>query len=392
VHPRSAPELSLLLDAIVPSRPAAVDPRTWDLRQWERGLAAAEWHRLSPVLFRHLGADDAPPAVRARLEESYLANVARNMFLRETIRGVFDTLHTAGVPAIPLKGAILIETVYRDPGLREMWDIDVLVPHDQLAAAERALAAIGFREDPRASKREHLPRGLRAADHHEPALVSTEGLTAVELHHHVAIRGEGEAFDIGEFWTRARPASGFALAPATDDLLLHLALHFTRNRLVGRTAGALAQLCDIVWLVNSLDVDWQRFVTSARSYSLATRIFLALVAAAELAACIPDDVLAELRPARLEQSIVDNFLRLRVLRADEHGTLRPLRRIVLPPRDRLAAGYHAGSNAWPSLARAYVSRARGTTPQVLSAFKRPLLETIRDYRLSGQISTLENRQ
>ena len=387
-----APELSLLLTSLSSGRTASVDHSHWDAAQWERALVAADWHRLAPLLFRLLGDDSTVPRdVRARLEARYLANVARNMFLRDALRAVLDALHAASIPAIPLKGGVLMDTVYPDAGLRELWDLDVLVPRDQLAAAEAAVTALGFSDDPSAYDREHTPRPLRAADHHQPGLVSADGLTAVELHHHITIRGEGRAFPIDDVWRRARPAAPFALASAPDDLLLHVAIHFTRNRLAGKTAGALAQIQDVNLVVEGHDIDWERFVASTHSYGLEMRAFLALISAAELGAAIPRKVLVALRPHGLEPSIVPRFLALRVLRADEHQALRPFRHIVLPRRHRLAAGWSIGADAWPSLARAYVRRVRRQTPQLLDVLRRPLAETISDHRLSGQISTLENR-
>ena len=392
MRPPTAPELTLLVEAMTPWHAPATDFRDWDATRWERVLAAADWHRLAPVLFDRLRDNHAvPPGVRTQLEERYLANVARNMYMRRTLDNVLQALDAAGVPALPLKGAALIEMVYSDAGLREMFDLDLLVPRPQLAVAEAAVATLGFRDDPVAYGSEHLPRSLRAPDHHEPGLVSADGFTAVELHHHIAISGEGNGLAIGDVWRRARAAGTFELSPAPDDLLLHVALHYTRSRLAGRTAGALAQVCDMAMLAQRGQVDWERLVASACAYSLETRLFLALGSAAELGAPVPAEVVAALRPDGADASILDRFLALRVLRTSEHEVLRPLRRMVVPRRSRLGLLRRASSDAWLALPGAYVRRTRDQTPRVLGLFRRPLAETISDYRLSGELSTLEHR-
>jgi hypothetical protein len=56
---------------------------------------------------------------------------------------VVDALHAAGIPALLLKGAALVETVYPDPAQREMLDLDILVPGEQLDEASSVLTPLG---------------------------------------------------------------------------------------------------------------------------------------------------------------------------------------------------------------------------------------------------------
>jgi hypothetical protein len=390
-------EYDLLLDAVAPLDEVRADVRDWDSRQWGSALHAADWHRLSPLLFCHLETGglrgQAPAAVRSALERAYLANAARNMFIAATLRRVVDVLDGADVPAMPLKGAALTATVYPDPAQREMLDLDVLVPTNRLKEATLALASLGYRPESEATDATPASLPLKPIAHHDAALVGEERLVAVELHRHVALAEEG-AFAIDGFWQRARPAPhGAHVLPAPEDLLIHVCLHFTRNRLGGshqhrHTGGALGQICDIARIVEHESLDWQALVTNARSYRLEARVFLALFSAQELGARVPEAPLQELRPPGFSADLGRRLVALRVLRAGDHLPVRSFRWMFAPSREVLSRGWNADPTATTSLARAYLRRARANAPLARSAVRKPWL-FLQDQRLNGQIDALE---
>ncbi|HEX4279863.1 MAG TPA: nucleotidyltransferase family protein [Solirubrobacteraceae bacterium] len=393
-----SPEYALLLDAIAPFDVARTNPRGWNSDRWGRTLRVADWHRLSPMLFCHLARGrDAPAPVRSALERAYLASSARSLFISDAQRRVVDALVAADIPALLLKGAALVETVYPDPGQREMLDLDILVPSGQIAQASSALAPLGYRPSPTDEYTPSSPSTQLEPDaHHAPALVGREQLVAVELHHHLTIPGEGVRFDIDQIWERGRPSPrGPHLLPSPEDLLLHVSLHFTRNRVGGsyrrrHTGGALAQICDIARIVEHEELNWEGLASSARSYGLETRVFLALFAARELGVPVPAAALAELQPPRFNREVGRRLVTLRVLRTDDHLPVRSLRWMFAPSREVLSRGWNADPTAPSSLARAYMRRARAQAPLARSALRQPGL-FIQDRRLNGQIRSLEDR-
>jgi hypothetical protein len=386
------PEYTLLAEAIAPSAPELVQTAGWDRARWDAAVHAAAWHRLSPLLHRRLLArgGGAPADVAHALESAYMANAARNLLVGETLRTALAALEAAGVEAMPLKGAALIEHAYPEPALRELLDLDVLVPARKLDAANAALRELGFRAD------DGDPIDMRLNHHHDPVLVNSHGITAVELHHHVAMVEERRHFTIAGLWERARPsAAGAHLLPAPEDLLLHACLHFTRNRLGaghrrGASEGALSQIADLAWIAGRERVDWDALARNARAYRLAARVFLPLFAARELGVAMPPDALAALRPPGFDPRLGRRLIALRVLRSRRGLPVRSLRWIVAPPRDALERGWNADPRAKRSLARAYLRRASAQAPAAAAALKRPL-DLVHDYRLNGQIHALEPR-
>ena len=383
------------------------DIRGWDGGRWGETLNVADWHRLSPALFSLLRSSaDAPPAVLSALERAYLANAARSLFIRDVTGRVVAALGAADVPALLLKGVALVATVYPDPARREMLDIDLLVPDDRLAAASDALAALGYRParpgdnqpgDRRAGAAAGADSRLRVAPHHDEALVGEEQVVAVELHRHIAIAGEGRRFDISGFWERARTMPETKLpVPSPEDLLLHVAFHFTRNRLGGSarrrgTGGALAQIADIDRIVAAEQVDWDALGATAQDYGLGARVFLGLFAARELGVAIPADVLTRLQPAGFEPELGRRLVALRVLRAGDHLPVRSMRWMFAPSREALRRGWNADATATLSLARAYMRRARAHVPEAGSALRQPWAY-VQDQRLNSQLQALESRR
>jgi hypothetical protein len=338
-----------------------------------------------------------PPTVLDALEPAYLSNSARNLFVATELDRALQALASAGVPAMLLKGAALVETVYADSALREMLDLDILVPSTSLDAARAALGEIGYRPQSQGATNAQSRTSLRADHHHDPALVADHRIAAIELHHHIAMADERSHFAVDGLWGRARAGSRSPdhLLPSPEDLLLHVAFHFTRNRLGGSwrragTGGALAQICDIAWLVDRETIDWDLFVANARSYRLDARVFLGLFAAAELGAPIPADALGALRPADFDPRVGRRLVALRVLRTHGHLPVRSLRWLLAPSREALASGWGADPDGSLSLARAYLRRARARGPHVRSALRRPWT-VVQDYRLNSQIHALDGR-
>jgi hypothetical protein len=392
-----APEYALLLDATVPLERARVHHRDWDGRRWGETLRLADWHRLSPILFTHVRtSDDIPGAVHSALERAYLANAARALFLADRLSLVLQGLAGAGIRAMLLKGAALVETAYPDPAEREMLDLDVLVPDDRLAAATRALADLGYTPDRAEDGADGSSLRLGAEAHHDAPLVDGEHLVAVELHRHIAIAGEGSRFKLDGLWERSRPShAGTHRLPSPEDLLLHVCLHFTRNRLGGsyrrrHTGGALAQVCDMGRLIDREPLAWPSLVGAARDYGLSTRVFLALFAARQLGVPVPDDALAELEPSGFNRQLGRDLVALRVLRAGDHLPDRTLRWMFAPGREVLSRGWNADSTATLSLARAYVRRARAQVPLARSTLRRPW-SYVQDQRLNGRVQSLEEK-
>ncbi|MCX6020384.1 MAG: nucleotidyltransferase family protein, partial [Chloroflexi bacterium] len=223
--------------------------------------------------------------------------------------------NAAGIPVIALKGAALAHTVYPDPALRPMGDLDLLVAEGRLPAAEATL--MGF--DYAARERPDRQVRMRGAGKHSPALSSPGGAVVFELHRHIV--NHFPHYDLAGFWERARPATlagQTALVPAPEDMLIHLSLHFFGDRLVsGR--GAIGQLWDIAMTVRRAgdSFDWALLTAETRRFGLKGPVGLALAAAHAFFGTPSEGQVRSLAPEAFDVAAVRRFLERRVLAGGE---------------------------------------------------------------------------
>lgn len=115
--------------------------------QWPAITTLALQHGLAPMLhwtLKQARCDiEGNPAWRPLIAARYQTGI--DWALKERAQLEIDAaLRAAGIPAIWLKGSVLARTVYPEPSLRPMTDLDVLVPYEQREAALEILQEMGF--------------------------------------------------------------------------------------------------------------------------------------------------------------------------------------------------------------------------------------------------------
>jgi hypothetical protein len=190
---------------------------------WSRLLAAARRERVAPLLAYALERGQLAPGstsaeAQSVLRREYLATAAKAAILGDAAAGLLSTFARGGIPVIALKGLALAETIYPNPALRPMEDLDLLVRPADLPAAVRLLEQAGYRE----------------AWHGFPDFQRADGLVDVDLHTallhegEIPTRLEAQAIETEALWTAAQPATiagqpGLILSPAHQ--LYHLCQH-----------------------------------------------------------------------------------------------------------------------------------------------------------------------
>jgi hypothetical protein len=99
-------------------------------------LGGASGDALGPAL---------PRQVAHTLSAAYLGCLRRNAICQAALAELDQRLKGTGIDCLIWKGAHLVRTVYPDPGLRPMEDIDVMVRGDGLAALQHLLGRMGYR-------------------------------------------------------------------------------------------------------------------------------------------------------------------------------------------------------------------------------------------------------
>ncbi|HEV8014141.1 MAG TPA: nucleotidyltransferase family protein [Stellaceae bacterium] len=280
----------------------------WDLaiRQARRaGLLA----RLEAQL-RHgrlMGA--VPPAQRAHLDAARILATKHRADVARELRAIVTALAPLAVPVILLKGAAYAAAGLPPADGRLFGDIDILLPRDRLAEAERLLAAAGWNA---AKTDAYDQRYYRDWMHELPPLQHERRQTAIDVHHTIVPPTAGFAVDAKRLRDAALAVAGApglaVLAPA--DMVLHSAAHLFTEGEFGR---GLRDLCDLDLLLRHCAKSdphfWDDLAERAAAFRLERAMHYALrFAAGILGTPVPERLQALGAPAPLGEGLMDALL------------------------------------------------------------------------------------
>jgi len=259
--------LVALLRAGSPCFPAPTELPTLADSDWARLVEFAEREHLAALLYRALKdsqrLDQLPRACADSLHLAYVrANIA-NWQWSAVLDDLLARFARADIPVVLLKGAALSVTLYTDPALRQIGDLDVLIRATDKERAGALLVANGFAPllDLTAGFREqfgseqcYTRRGKRAA--------------TVDLHWNLINRPRyAHALDVEWFWahTRAVPLNAQRVTVLDwDAQLLHLAEHF----IVHHQMRGLRWSYDLGLLLalHQHELHWEQILNAARQF------------------------------------------------------------------------------------------------------------------------------
>lgn len=230
-----------------------------DFTAWDDLLQQAEAHGMAPLLLRHLLAAgiDLPDDFLRSLRLLALRHRQANRVLSRTLGRVLSILTEAGIPALVLKGAALCHTLYPEPGLRPMRDIDLLLPWNEALPAHALLQRHGF----------HDPAVFTPVDHlHLAALYQEVDGIRVCLELHRSLFPDSPPcparMDFAQLYDRAvsfAAAKVPAFTLADEDMLWHLYQHGFHAPLT-YDPFKLISAADIISFVETRldEIEWNR--------------------------------------------------------------------------------------------------------------------------------------
>ena len=114
---------------------------------WSEVLRLAEHHGVLPLAARNLieHARGLPPEIEHALGSAYAANLRRSLWFTAELARIMQHFERRQLRAIPYKGPVLAQSLYRDLGLRSFSDLDFLISSADFGRAQQALAEIGYR-------------------------------------------------------------------------------------------------------------------------------------------------------------------------------------------------------------------------------------------------------
>ena len=259
---------------------------------WEDILRLAEFHRLLPLLDRHLeeAEPEAVPApVRAVLQARRHAGRLRETLLVGALHSLLAQFAAAGIAALPYKGPALAAQVYGDAFLRPCSDLDILIPPPDILRVKALLLAQGYQSQHQfadaAEEAAHLQTDC------EYNFIRPADQLLVEVHWRFRPQSFPFPLDLEELWGR-RETISLAGVPvptlAWGDYLLLLCVHGAKHRW-----ERLIWVCDIAEIVRAhRDLPWGEIRARAERLGCGRILLLGLLLARDLLeAPVPDAML-----------------------------------------------------------------------------------------------------
>lgn len=244
-------------------------------------------------------------AAGAWLERRKATIAFRRLRWRPRLEAVVQALRRIGIEPMALKGLAQTLTLYQDDPLREMRDIDLLVPSERENDARSALQALGFVpciQEPRPESTRH--------HHGVPQMDPASGLV-IELHREVVperVLGKPLTEAFRSRSETVRFAGGELRVPCREDRLLHLCLHLRLHRYIGCLRDAL----EIALLVDddTPPWDWGKLERMARECDAGPTLCVGLrLAVLAFGASVPPEFLRHLRFEMLPVSFAETRIR-----------------------------------------------------------------------------------
>jgi hypothetical protein len=252
----------------------------WDV-VWEAG----DWHGVLPLLSHNLHAAASqlvPEEVLERLRRRQQATAHQNLYMTAQLLRLVEALEAAGIPSIPMKGAVLAHTLYPNPALREFSDIDILVRKQDLVRAKQVLSSLGFtlaRSNLEGAQEIAFRRRMYAYFFLRP----TDGLV-VDLHWKLAPTYQLAAIPVAALWDHADSCriGGVELRSfAPEVTLLLLCFHGAKHG--PAPWPKLKWLVDVAELIRTYPgLDWEELFMMTRASGCSRMVELGLRLAHDL--------------------------------------------------------------------------------------------------------------
>lgn len=334
--------------------------------EWRGLLAYARGQKVESLLFAALKElsllGRIPPAVHVAVEQAYWHTRVTNLLMADELAARLAVFAQAGIPVVVLKGAALAFTLYPDPALRCLGDIDLLVHAEQRTLAMAVLEDQGF------APYGEMQEGFCARYSNERAFRRC-GKPPVQVDLHWALSGRSywrQRTSMTWFWAHTAPWSVGgqpALMLGPEAQLLHLCAHAWQHG-----TPKIRWSYDIALLLTRWSIDWDEVLAIAPIFGFTAALQATLASVGDLwGVQLPSAGAAHLAalPVPWGERVLQEFIavdhgRGLVLldglgQADPRSTLAFWWKVALPSPEFMRRRY--GLEGHAALAARYLQRA-----------------------------------
>ncbi|MBF0545098.1 MAG: nucleotidyltransferase family protein [Candidatus Riflebacteria bacterium] len=271
---------------------------------WEAIATLSSTLDISSYLFHSLKANNLlgflPENTRERLYFSYRRTTIANLMRYLEIKRLAQALGKEGISIILLKGSHLAKWVYNNIAIREMLDLDILVPAQKATKAFEVARSLGYEI-------------IQEEGGHLPVLKSISTKMILEIHHSLNGIYDMKFFNEDELWNhRILLDSEFenVYGLELENLLIHLCIHLAYHHFM--FGHGLRPFCDILQITNNPknSFSWAKFQKRVIEMGCEPGVALCLKLGKDLLGVkIPEEVEQALGMPNIPEVIYTNSLK-----------------------------------------------------------------------------------
>ena len=248
-----------------------------EVRDWKLFQTLAFQTSLAPLCYKSLvtsGHHNIPEETAFFLNRVYSKTLAQNILILDEYDRLKVILDQAKIPYVPLKGVRLIGEYYKDAGLRNTSDVDLLFRKSDLEAVRKLMKVNGYNEY---TVDEYLLIS-ELTKNPSPYQYSKNN---VSIDFHIFLNRAGKiSLNIEDYWNSAikkEDSFEYELNPNLE--FIHLCYHFYKHITLG--PAKLIWFCDLQIFIEKNKLEWGKIHAFAKEFNCQKEVF-AIVQALEI--------------------------------------------------------------------------------------------------------------
>ena len=215
---------------------------------WEDILNNAFKNNILPFVYFHLKnfglLDKSPDEVRGKFEKFYHFNTARNAWILVSLEKIAEAFNYRGIPFILIQGASLLADIYKNPSLRYLSDIDILIKENDSDGIENVLSPLGWKMSDYPGNKSWCLKNLN----HLPLFYRPGEPVPLEVHFKLSCPEEIK--NGGSEWLWGKTGKGKIRStevtiPSPENMILQLSMHIFKKSHINDLTILLRHCCDI---------------------------------------------------------------------------------------------------------------------------------------------------
>jgi hypothetical protein len=233
-----------------------------EVKDWQLFQKLALQTSLGPLCYRSLvtsGIYDIPKEAASFLKRVYTKILAQNILILDEFDRLKVILDQAEIHYVPLKGVRLIGAYYKDAGLRNTSDVDLLFRKNDIQAVRNLMKTNGYREF-------MVDEYIRISALTKNPSPYQYFKNSVSIDFHILLNRVGKiSLNIADYWgsaTKKEYSFEFVLNPNLE--FIHLCYHLYKH--LDGNDNKLIWLTDIYLFIEREELDWKEIKKYSEEY------------------------------------------------------------------------------------------------------------------------------